>query len=320
MPVLAIPVRAPFDFAKTRAFVASFPPCQADFLVDGEGIIGAHAVGAEAVAWRLGPGAGASLRLELGGAPAAPVAAEVARLVAACVGADDDLTDFYARAAADHPAYRAIVRAHHGLHHVRFPSLAEVTCYAILAQRTPMAVAAAHKRRLVAAYGAVAHLGAHAVPAFPTLATLRTVAEADLAELLHHPEKARRLHGAIAAIDDLGLDFLRTGPYDRVAAALGAIRGIGPFSVAMILLRGLGRTDYMDPRSAPFAAIGRAVYGEAWDPDVVARRYGPTIGTWAYYLRVGEPEGLRAPRTMRPARTSRPRVPRTARPPVHATP
>jgi DNA-3-methyladenine glycosylase II len=305
MTVLAVPVRAPFDFAQTRAFVASFPPCRGDVIADGDALIGAHAVGGGAIAWRLSApatGVPTALRLELAGAPSAPDAAEVARLVGAYVSADDDLADFYACAAGDHPAYRAIVARFHGLHHVRFPSLAEVTCYAILAQRTPMTVAAALKRRLVAAYGHVAHFGDHAVPAFPTLATLREVPEADLSALLKHPEKARRMHGAIAAVSALGEPFLRTGRYADVAAALRQIHGIGPFSAAMILLRGLGRMDAMDPRQAPFDAIGGAIYGAAWDPVAIERRYGPTIGLWSYYLRVGEPAGLRAPRTSTPPR------------------
>lgn len=310
MSDLVVPVRAPFDFAQTRARIASFPPCQGAFVLDGDAILGAHVVGATAIAWRLRPGpTAAALRLDLSGPPPAASAAEVTRLVSALVGADDDLGGFYARAADDHPAFRAIVARHHGLHHVRFPSLAEVTCYAVLAQRTPMTVASALRRRLVTAYGQVARFGAHAVPAFPTLATLRGVDEPALAALLRHPEKARRLHAAVAAVADLGEDFLRAAPYPQAAAALGAIRGLGPFSVTMILLRGLGRTDHMDPRGEPFASIGRAIYGAAWDPAAIERRYRDTIGTWAYYLRIGAPPMARALRAPRPPRGARALVP-----------
>ncbi|MBK9036270.1 MAG: hypothetical protein IPL61_34335 [Myxococcales bacterium] len=303
MTELVIPVRAPFDFAQTRARIAGFPPCQGAFVLDDDAVLGAYAVGDHAIAWRLGPGPTPSaLRLELPGTPPVAVAAEVARLVAALVSADDDLGEFYARAADDHPALRAIVARHHGLHHVRFPSLAEVTCYAVLAQRTPMTVASALRRRIVTAYGQVARFATHALPAFPTLATLRGVSELELAALLRHPEKARRLHEAVAAVDELGEDFLRAAPYAQAADALRAVRGLGPFSVAMILLRGLGRTDHMDPRGEPFASIGRAIYGAAWDPSAIERRYGRTIGTWAYYLRIGAPPMARTIRAPRPPR------------------
>ncbi|MEZ4401556.1 MAG: hypothetical protein R3B06_16140 [Kofleriaceae bacterium] len=302
MSELAIPVRAPFDFAQTRARIAAFPPCQGDVILDGDGLIGAHAVGAHAHAWRLRPGpTAAALRLELADAPPPEAATAVAALVAAMVSADDDLADFYARADGDHPAFRAVVARHHGLHQVRFPSLAEVTCYAVLAQRTPMTVATALKRRLAVAFGAAAQFGGHRLTAFPTLATLAAVPEPELAALLGAPEKARRMTAAVAAVAALGEPWLRTAPYPRAAAALHAVRGLGPFSVGMILLRGLGRPDHLDPRGAPFDAAGRAIYGDAWDPAAIERRYGVTIGTWAYYLRVAAPPRARTFARPRPA-------------------
>ena len=55
-------------------------------------------------------------------------------------GADDDLQPFYALAEAD-PPFWALVQRLYGYHQVRFFTPFENTCWAILGQRTPFAVA-----------------------------------------------------------------------------------------------------------------------------------------------------------------------------------
>jgi DNA-3-methyladenine glycosylase II len=284
---LAIQTRAPFDFAHTRAFVQSFPPCAHDLVVEDDAVIGALSIGGAGIGWRLAPGPRGALAIELEGPAAAAPAA--ARALADFVGADDDLADFYARAAGDAAPYRALVARLHGLHHVRFLSLAEITCYAVLMQRTPIHLAAAQKSALAAAFGRDARFGAHRLRAFPEFADLVALREAELAKIVRHPEKARRLVAAIEAVAGLGEDFLRRGPYDDAFAALTRVRGIGEFSARAILLRGLGRMDQLDPRGPAFARAARAVYGARWSATDTIDRYRHTIGYWSYYLRVGAP-------------------------------
>ena len=91
----------------------------------------------------------------------------------------------------------------------------------------------------------------------------------------------------------IGWAGVRFGP--RGAATLVAIistlviaiagRGIGPFSAAAILLRGLGRMDEL-PLSR-FADEARALYGATYDEPTVARRYADLIGYWSFYLKTG---------------------------------
>ena len=285
---LAIQPRAPFDFAHTRAFVQSFPPCARDLVVEGDAVIGALSIGGAGVGWRLAPaGDQPALTLSLEGAPDGAAAREAARLVGLFVSADDDLADFYARAAGDAAPYRALVARLHGLHHVRFPTLAEITCYAVLMQRTPIHLAAAQKSALASAFGRDARIGAHRLRAFPEFADLVELREAELARVVRHPEKARRLVAAIEAVAGLGEDFLRRAPYDDAFAALTRVRGIGEFSARAILLRGLGRMDQLDPHGPAFARAARAVYGPRWSAAATVERYRHTIGYWSYYLRVG---------------------------------
>jgi DNA-3-methyladenine glycosylase II len=282
---MLIETRAPFEFRHTRAFVQSFPPCARDLVVDGDAVIGALSIGGAAIGWRLAPGPNGALALEVEGPAAAAPAA--ARALADFVGADDDLAEFYARAGTDAAPFRALVARLHGLHHVRFLSLAEITCYAVLMQRTPMHLAAAQKSALAAAFGRPARFGAHALVAFPELADLARLPEAELARVVRHPEKARRMLAAIEAVAALGLDFLARGPYDEAFAALTRVRGLGEFSARAILLRGLGRMDQLDPNGPAFVRAARKVYGPSWSADETIDRYGRTIGYWSYYLRVG---------------------------------
>ncbi|MCA9674863.1 MAG: hypothetical protein KC464_07480, partial [Myxococcales bacterium] len=143
MATFPIPVTSPFSFARTLAFVRAFPPCQGDFVVGADALTGAVAHGDRAVAYTL-RGARA-LTLDTDDPAIVPAVADL-------VGAADDLARFYAAAAGD-PAFAPVVARLHGLHHVRFRSLEEATVYAVLMQRTPVAVAAALKRRFLAAFG-----------------------------------------------------------------------------------------------------------------------------------------------------------------------
>ena len=170
---------------------------------------------------------------------------------------------------------------------MRFLTLAEIACYAVIMQRTPVGLASAQKAKLAHAFGRAARFGARELTAFPSLAELAGVHEADFARVLRHPEKARRLVAVIEAVAALGESWLRTAPYQDAFAALMEIRGIGEFSARAILLRGLGRMDQLDPRGAAFARAARSVYGATWSPSETIDRYAHTIGYWSYYLRVG---------------------------------
>ena len=281
-----IAVRPPFDFRHTLAFVQSFPPCANDLVVDGDAVIGALSIDGAGVGFRIAP-AGGHLALAVEGATTDAQVREAARLCALFVSADDDLGDFYARAAGDAPPYRALVERLHGLPHVRFLTLAEITAYAVLMQRTPIHLAAAQKAKLAHAFGRPARFGAHALVAFPSMDELAAVREGELARVLRHPEKARRITDAIAAVAGHGEDWLRRAPYADAFAALTAIRGIGAFSAQAILLRGLGRMDALDPDGPAFARAARDVYGPTWSSAATLARYAHTIGYWSYYLRVG---------------------------------
>ncbi len=125
--------------------------------------------------------------------------------------------------------------------------------------------------------------------AFPTLDELVALEEDDYRQVIRQPGKAAVLPGVVRGVAAIGEGFLRGAPYAEARAALLAIRGLGPFSAAAILLRGLGRMDDVPLEGPQFLEPARAVYGRAFDPAAIRRRYGADLGHWAFYLKTGAP-------------------------------
>lgn len=277
---LPIPTRAPFAFEHTLRFIARFAPCRSATIVTPRSVTAAVAVGGRGWPFTLRERRGRLVAEVPDGAPAV-----LARRAAELVGADDDLAAFYAAARGDHP-FDHLVRTLHGLHHVRFLGLEEIAVYCVLMQRTPMALATRLKARFLARFGLAVAAGDQTLRAMPELPALARLEEDDIAEAIGHRGKAARIAAVVRGVAALGEPFLRAAPYAEARDALLAIPGIGPFSAGAILLRGLGRMEGV-PSIEMFEREGRAVYGPAWQPAAIARRYGADIGYWSFYLKTG---------------------------------
>lgn len=289
---LPVAVRAPFEFHQSLAFLRRFEACRDDYLIDERSVTAAISIDGRAVPFRIeaaNDGVAVDAPDGFGLAPAARTT--IARTAAHLLGADDDLSVFYAKSEGDHPAFQAIVRALFGLHHVRFLTLAEITVYCVLMQRAPITQAARAKRRFLERFGRAVTVDGRVLHAMPTLDELTALDVAAIKEAIRHPRKAAALPAVIRGVAELGEDFLRTAPYDDARAALVGIPGIGPFSAAAILLRGLGRMDDVPLEGPNFAEPARAVYGDSFDPRAIRARYGTDVGYWSYYLKTGEARG-----------------------------
>lgn len=280
---LSLKVKQPFSYAQTVAFLRHFPPCQGDYLVTDRAITAAVSVG----------GIARSVTLRDGDPPTVELPrhtdASTQRLllarVAHWIGAEDDVTALYAAAGGD-PPFRALIEQLHGLHHVRFLTLGEIAVYCVLMQRTPVPLASVYKRRFLARFGIPVETSAVALRAMPELDELVELDAAAIAEAIGHARKAAQIAGVVRGVAAIGERFLRTAPYAAARDALLAIPGIGPFSAAAILLRGLGRMDELPP-IRQIEDDARWLYGTAYDAAAIERRYGAQIGYWAFYLRTG---------------------------------
>ena len=199
---------------------------------------------------------------------------------------DDDLAPFYEIANTD-KYFAPIVRRLYGLHHVKFPSLAEAACWAILTQRQAIPVARQIKRRLVERYGS--HLTVNGVDywAFPELAQLARLSEQELTDVIKDQRRAGYLHGLVKALGEVDEEWLRTAPYEEAEQWLRTIKGVGEWSAGLILLRALGRMERMAMDLKPFLKIMPEVYGPNVNMKELAAYYGNWFGYWGYYMRVG---------------------------------
>ncbi|MCX5746937.1 MAG: hypothetical protein NT062_31080 [Proteobacteria bacterium] len=283
---LTLPTQQPFSLAQAITFIQRFAPIKADYVVTPTSVTAAVVREGRGHWFTLrddrpegGPG---EVTLEL--SPRAP--ASVARLAARFVGAHEDVRAFYAAAEGD-PPMRALVQELHGLHHVRFLTLEEIAVYCVMMQRTPIARAAAMKRRFVAQFGRpVLTADGTLLRAMPEFDELTQLDGDAIGAAIGHGPKGRSIAKVVAGVAALGEDFLTTAPYADAREALLAIPGIGPFSAGAILLRGLGRMDEL-PTFTQFDEAAGRIYGPAYDARAIERRYQREIGYWAYYVKTG---------------------------------
>lgn len=297
-----IPTSQPFSFERTIAFIRRFPALQGDYLVRDDSISAAVALDGKPVALTLR--FDRELIVETEDKRAVQIAADF-------VGANDDIASLYAIAETD-PPFRAVVRALYGLHHVRFLTLGEIAVYSVMMQRSPITVAAAYKRRFLEQVGLPIEIEGRILHAMPELDALAKLD--DIGKVIGHTAKGERITEVVRGIAALGEAWLREAPYAEARDALLEINGIGPFSAAAILLRGLGRMNEL-PEHRNFEEAGRAVYGAAFDAAAIAARYGRAIGYWAFYVMAseGKERSRMSPKTTprsKPARSaSRPSAP-----------
>lgn len=271
-----IATRQPFSFDQTLTFIRRFPPCRNDVLLEADAVTAAITIDGEAVTFTLRGGDAVTCE-----APSKRVAARASDWI----GAQDDVAALYAAAEGD-DAFSTLVRQLHGLHHVRFLTLEEITIYCVMMQRAPIARASQMKRDFLAAFGLPIEVRGRTLRAMPDLAQLGELDGAAIGAAIRHAAKGATIAGVVRGVAALGEAFLRTAPYAVARDALLAIHGVGPFSAAAILLRGLGRMDEL-PAMRGFDDDARVIYGAAYDETAVLRRYGTLIGYWSFYVKTG---------------------------------
>jgi DNA-3-methyladenine glycosylase II len=252
-------------------------------------------VDGQTVAFRVtGPGAGKADGVRYTLLSDQPISAALKRTTGARISSylslKDDLKPFY-RLGRNDPTFRPRIQQLYGLHQVKFLTPFENACWAVLAQRIPMPVARSLKQRLVEDLGGDIRVDGTAHRAFPEPADLLATGSR-LDSIIRNQRKARYVLAVAEAFDRVDETFLLHGDFQEVQAWLRSIDGIGEWSAAFVLFRGLGRVDRM-PLTPPFVKSVRALYGAGLTEAEVSRiskGYGPWAGYWAMYLRVGAGE------------------------------
>jgi 3-methyladenine DNA glycosylase/8-oxoguanine DNA glycosylase len=203
------------------------------------------------------------------------------------LGLDDDHSEFLRRF-ADDPLLGESVRQLRGLRPMRTGTVAQALLRAVAGQLIQASRARQIERTIVRA--TTAELGGLHAP--PTCADLARYSPARLARL---GLGARRAGALIRLCRTLELERLKSVPTDKVVARLTRERGLGPWSVGVVCVEGLGRYEFGLYRDLGLAKLASALWGrwvEAEESDQLLRPYGEWSGLASVYLLAGYARGF----------------------------
>jgi 3-methyladenine DNA glycosylase/8-oxoguanine DNA glycosylase len=200
---------------------------------------------------------------------------------------DDDHSEFLRRF-RDDPMLGPATRALAGLRPIRVATVAQALLRALCGQLIETRRARFLERRIVRAV-MPAHGTLHAPPTAEALAAL---APAELRRLGLH---ARRGATLVRVCSSLELERLRDLAAATVAARLGRERGLGPWSVGVIALEGLGRYDLGIVGDLGLIKLMSSLRGrrvEAWETEELLAPYGEWAGLASVYMLLAWARGL----------------------------
>jgi DNA-3-methyladenine glycosylase II len=206
-------------------------------------------------------------------------------VVARMLGTQVDLREWYARSRGI-AWLRPVAAALRGLKPPRYPTLWEACAHAILFQQISIFAAGAIMRRAVEALGEPITAGGVRAIVFPPPqrwleADQRVLRSAGLSanKVAHVRAVAAAFVGC--SVDETELDAL---PTPEAAERLCRLQGVGPWSAALVLLRGLGRLDTFPERDSGVARSLTLVAGRQVDEPALLKKLGPARGMLYYHL------------------------------------
>jgi DNA-3-methyladenine glycosylase II len=207
-------------------------------------------------------------------------------LVRRILGIERDVADF-SRAAEGIPWLSPLAQRMRGVNPPRYPTLWEACVNAIVFQQISLHAASAIMRRLIRVLGQSVDSGGVAVYAFPA-AERFLGAEDDVLQAaglsLGKLSTLRRVAEALAAgaLEEAVLEQ-HTSP-DAIAL-LREIKGIGPWTATVILLRGLGRLDVFPMNDSSVARnLSLVSSSDRIDVQSILDSLSPQQGMLYYHL------------------------------------
>jgi DNA-3-methyladenine glycosylase II len=213
------------------------------------------------------------------------------------LGTAADLGDWQQRAGRV-PWLAPIARGLEGVKPPRYSTLWEACAHAVTFQQISIHAAAAIMRRMVEALGEEVDGPATRCVIFPTPQRFLDADERALVAAGLSLNKRAHLRAIATAIVDgeLREGEIETLPTPDASERLVRTRGIGPWSAAVVLLRGFGRLDTFPMRDSGVARSVRLLAGDVpVDLDAVLKTLGPLRGMLYYHLLLGRLRNLGAP-------------------------
>ena len=214
-------------------------------------------------------------------------------LVRRMLGVERDMAAFD-RAARRVPWLRPLAGRMRGVKPPRYPTLWEATVNAVVFQQISLEAAGAIMRRLVEAFGAKDAYEDIPLNAFPEPATILAASEASLRATGLSSGKTATLRRIAEALTGGVLDeaMLEERSSPDAARLLCEIKGIGPWTAAVVLLRGLGRLDVFPANDSGIARSAAAIAGGApIDLPAALETLGDQRGMLYYHFLLARLEG-----------------------------
>lgn len=203
---------------------------------------------------------------------------------------DEDHSDFL-RSVRDDPMLGRASRALRGLRPLRVATVAQALLRAFCGQLIEAKRARRLEQTIIRTICAEGPERLHVAPATADLAAL---APSQLRALGLHAGRGASLVRLCRTIELERLHDVETGV---VAARLGRERGLGPWSIGVVCLEGLGRYDYGLVGDLGLVKLLRDLRGrpvEGWETAELLEPYGEWAGIASMYLLAGYSRGLLA--------------------------
>jgi AraC family transcriptional regulator, regulatory protein of adaptative response / DNA-3-methyladenine glycosylase II len=201
---------------------------------------------------------------------------------------DDDHSDFL-RLVRDDPMLGPASRALRGLRPIRVPTVAQALLRAFCGQLIEAKVARRLEQTIIRKLCAA---GPDRLHVSPTTGDLASMAPAQLRAIGLH---TRRSAALVRLCRSFELERLHEQPTATIAQRLERERGLGPWSVGVVCLEGLGRMDYGLVGDLGLVKLLRVLRGrpvEGWETAELLEPYGEWAGLASMYLLAGFARGL----------------------------
>jgi DNA-3-methyladenine glycosylase II len=205
------------------------------------------------------------------------------------LGTDVDLSPFYA-GAAEVPWLHRIATGALGVKPPRYPSLWETVCNAVVYQQVSIHAAAAILRRVIERYSVPVEVAGVRLFPFPAPRTLLEANPIELRALGLSVNKINSLKAVGEAIESGVLDEAVLDGLDTPALieALVKHKGIGPWTGAVVALRGFGRLDIFPMNDSGATAGLRKLSGDLRiEAEPIIETLRPQQGMLYYHLLLG---------------------------------
>jgi DNA-3-methyladenine glycosylase II len=286
----------PFDFDRSLNFLGVFMPTKQEQAIYSHILTKAISIDGQTIVFQLiSIGTIENPQLEYTLFSAEPITEEtqsaVVERMTFFLSLNDDLQPFY-RIGQEDADFAPIIELLYGYHQVKFLTPFENACWAVLTQRNPMKLAQKTKQALIEKYGNHLELHGNVYRSFPEPIQIAVADYDEILKLIRNDRRAEYLIATARAFSEANEEFLKTAPDEEVEAWLRNIKGVGEWSATFIMVRGLGRMEYIPLTETRLLEAASKVYGHGKELDReelkrLAERYGPWQGYWAHYLRVG---------------------------------